>query len=133
MATTFVPGDSAQSVGTVQGNQQRQVFSEQANQGPIDAHSISALTDSLALYNLLATLDPSLNDATPDNLAKLTGILKASSNVAANSLENTLDSLRTLFVKNYAGNNCNLNATPTLGFGEAAANEARFEQTRRVA
>ncbi|MDP2199091.1 MAG: hypothetical protein Q8K01_10945 [Sulfurimicrobium sp.] len=79
-----------------------------------NTHSIISLTDSLALYNLFATLDPTLNTANPaDGIAKITDILKAASNVPNTSLEKTLDALRTLFEQNYSGSNSNLNAPPT--------------------
>ncbi len=49
-----VSGEPAQLIGTVQGNAQRPVFSEGADAGPFDAHSIKNVTDSLAVYNLSA-------------------------------------------------------------------------------
>lgn len=90
---TGVFADIIPSVGTTYGTLE-DIFLES------NTHSQKPLTDSLALYNLFAQLDPSLNTAT-DGIAKITALLKASSNVAANSLENTLDSLRTLFQLDY--------------------------------
>ena len=115
----LVPGEPAQLIGTVQGNPQIQVFSEteSATINPIDtipAHKMGPVADSLALYNLFATLDPSLNTANPaDGIGTITGILKAASNVANQSLEVTLDALRTLFEQNYTGSNSNQTAPPT--------------------
>lgn len=115
----LVPGEPAQLIGTVQGNSQIQVFSEaeSATINPIDtipAHKMGPVADSLALYNLFATFDPSLNTANPaDGIGKITGILKAASNVANQSLEATLDALRTLFEQNYTGSNSNQTAPPT--------------------
>ena len=71
-----------------------------------NAHSIIDITDSLAIYNLLANLDSSLADAGPTDLAIIGNILKASSNVANRSLENTLDAVRKIFDPNAT--------TPTL-------------------
>ncbi|MDA8129849.1 MAG: hypothetical protein M0Z73_14285 [Betaproteobacteria bacterium] len=115
----LVPGEPAQLIGTVQGKSQIQIFTEteSATINPIDtipAHKMGPVTDSLALYNLFATLDPTLNSADPaDGIGKITGILKAASNVANQSLEATLDALRALFEQNYAGSNINLTASPT--------------------
>lgn len=79
------------------------IYIESGGLGTIGGHSGSQMTDSLALYNLLATLDPSVNDANTSNLDKLTGILKACSNDAAKSLENTLDALRVMFTQYTTG------------------------------
>ncbi|MGV8894808.1 MAG: calcium-binding protein [Burkholderiaceae bacterium] len=76
-------------LGTLLGNIQP-VFTEGS------PHSIIPLTDSLAIYNLLATIDPGLN------LGSITNILKASSNVAANSLESAVSTLGKLFLVNGA-------------------------------
>lgn len=70
-------------------------------------HGSGQMTDSLALYNLFATLAP---NATVD---AITDILKAASNVADRSLENTLDALRTLFLRNYPDGSANLTAPAT--------------------
>lgn len=115
----LVPGEPAQLIGTVQGKPQIQIFTEteSATINPIDtipAHKMGPVADSLALYNLFATLDPSLNTANPaDGLGKISGMLKAASNVANQSLEVTLDALRTLFEQNYTGSNSNQTAPPT--------------------
>ena len=90
----------------------KEIYTESASLSTVAGHGSSQMTDSLALYNLLATLDPSLNDATTDNLAKLTGFLKAGSNVAANSLEFTLDALRTLLQTDYTLGSANRFALP---------------------
>ncbi|HUW25977.1 MAG TPA: calcium-binding protein [Gallionella sp.] len=58
----------------------------------IGGHSATQMTDSLAVYNLLSTIDPSLS------LDTITGILEASSNVAAYSLESTVATLGKVFM-----------------------------------
>ncbi|MGP1664850.1 MAG: hypothetical protein ACTS5I_02835, partial [Rhodanobacter sp.] len=75
------------------------------------AHSQKVLTDSLALYNLLAKLDPSLTSTTIDAL------LKASTAVDADSLEQTLDALR----KTILG----ASIVPTKGTGTADSQASR--------
>lgn len=66
------------------------------------------MTDSLALYSLFATIDPTLNTANPaDGIGKITRILESASADPAKSLELTLDALRTLF-------NTTLNTTGSL-------------------
>lgn len=66
-----------------------------------NAHSIVDITDSLAVYNLLVTLDPTLN-TDPNGIGKITDILKASSNIAANTLESVVADLGKLFLVNGA-------------------------------
>ncbi|HQB39207.1 MAG TPA: hypothetical protein PL053_08020, partial [Deltaproteobacteria bacterium] len=53
-----------------------------------NAHSQKVMTDSLALQNMLASLDPTLSPA------NMLAIVKAASAVDGNSLEQTLDSIR---------------------------------------
>ncbi|MDO8703728.1 MAG: calcium-binding protein [Sulfuricaulis sp.] len=95
------------------------IFSENANQGVVTAHDIKAITDSLAIYNLFATLDPALNNNPVTGVSKITDILKASSSNVLNrdtydiSLENALDALRTLFQENYQNSTSRFNATAT--------------------
>ena len=113
-----VEGDVVHDIGNTPGIP-GMIFSENANQGVVDAHDIKAITDSLAIYNLFATLDPTLNTSPATAIPKLTNILKASSsNVLSRdthdtSLENTLDSLRTLFQQNYANRSPDTRVTPT--------------------
>lgn len=76
-------------LGTLLGNVQT-VFTEGA------PHSIVPLTDSLAVYNLFAQLEPTAS------LNTITNILKAESNVAANSLESAVSALGKLFLVNGA-------------------------------
>lgn len=71
-------------LGSVLGNE-KPIFTESTS------HSIIPLTDTLAVYNLLATIDSGLN------LDSITGILKASSNVAANTLESVISDMGKLF------------------------------------
>ncbi len=72
-----------------------------------NTHSIVALTDSLAVYNLFATIAPTVS------VSAVTDILKASANTTNKSLESALDSLRTLFQENYALGTPETNAAPT--------------------
>ena len=82
-------------------------------------HSAAQMTDSLAIYHLIATLDPTLNASPMTGIQKITSILNAASTTTNGllskdaTLETTLDSLRTLFQRNYANNT----ATTNLGFG----------------
>ena len=86
-----------------------QLFIEE--EGLVANHSIVKLSDSLALYNLFATLDPTLNDGSQANLDTISDILKASSNVAENSLESAITSLGKLF--NVANTTFNANEFDT--------------------
>lgn len=63
------------------------------NAGVIDNHDIERLTDSLALYDLFARIQPTIQ------LATITDILKAASKNVNDTLETTLDSLADLFVR----------------------------------
>ncbi len=98
---------------------QQNIFSESANQGVYDAHLKEPLTDALAIYNLFATLDPSLNSNPTAGVSKITEILKASSHATLTrdfndvSLEKALDALRTLFEENYTFSSTKGNATPS--------------------
>lgn len=58
---------------------------------PLHNHSIVTLTDSLALYNLLGTIDPQAD------ISRLTGMLNAVGTSGGSSLEQTLYALRSLF------------------------------------
>ena len=115
-----VPGEPAQLIGTIQGNPQIPIFTETENtaNNPIDAvsaHYKEPVVDSLALYNLFARIDPTLNTANPaDGIAKITKVLKSASADPAQSLERTLDALRTLFQQNYQYGHLYYDATPTL-------------------
>src|SRR5581483_5690896 len=59
-------------------------------------HASSQMTDSLAVYNLFATIDSSLNND-PSALSTIKKILEAASNVAANTLESVVSDLSKLF------------------------------------
>ncbi len=112
MSNLFVDGDIVHTVGTVPGGQQR-VFSEQENQGSIDAHNNEAYTDALAIYNLFATLDPNLNSNPAIGIPKITDILETVAGAPGKSLENALDALRTLFEENYTFSTADNYASPT--------------------
>jgi len=74
------------------------IFIESAGLGASLGHSALQMTDSLAVYDLFAKVDPSLNDliANPNALRTITGILTASSSTAANSLESAVSALGSL-------------------------------------
>jgi Ca2+-binding RTX toxin-like protein len=87
-------------LGTLLGNVQ-EVFTEVQN-NPLNNHKVGFLTDSLAVYNLFAQLSPTAD------LNTITNILKAESNIAANSLEAAVSALGKLFlVTGAAGFNAN--------------------------
>ncbi|WP_310446220.1 calcium-binding protein [Thiobacillus sp.] len=82
--------------------------------GNAAGHGASQMTDSLALYSLFATIDPSLNTANlADGIGKITKILKSASADPAKSLELTLDALRTLFQQTYQYGQLDYDAVPT--------------------
>ena len=83
--------------------------------GPSSAlgHVAAPMTDSLAVYNLFAMLDPALNAAGSAGIKTITDIIKASSGTTNRSLESTVDTLRTLFQEHYAFGTLGPNATPT--------------------
>lgn len=91
-----VSGEPANHLGTVLGDAQIQIFTETEN--TLSAHMMGYVTDSLAVYNLLSSIDPGLS------IASITNILKSSSNVAANSLESAVSALGKLFGVSGASN-----------------------------
>lgn len=91
-----VQGDLVHVIGKTPGSSQ-DLFSETANLNPFSAHGKTAITDSLAVYNLLAQIDPGLNDGSQASLDKIGAILKAASSLAANSLESAVSALGKLF------------------------------------
>jgi hypothetical protein len=93
-----VEGDVVHDIGNTPGTQQT-IFSESAHQGVVVSHDIKAITDSLAVHALFAQLDPSLNSS---GMGTITRILKASSNIAANSLEAALAAVGKIFGKTYS-------------------------------
>ena len=68
------------------------LFIEKEGNISLDNHSIVKLSDSLALYDVLNKLFPTLD------LAAINKLLKASNNVGTLSLETALDSLRTVLL-----------------------------------
>ena len=76
-------------------------------------HSQRVLTDSLALYAIFARIDPAAS------VDAITRILKTSSLQNGNTLETTLDALRTLFQQNYQYGHLDYDAVPTLTGGSA--------------
>jgi len=97
-----VPSDVVHGIGSTPGAPGA-LFSEKDDPlSPVSSHSIQAITDSLALYNLLATLDPTLDSNPTGGIQTITNILKASSNVAANTLESAVSALGKLFLVNGA-------------------------------
>ena len=74
------------------------IFIEVSSTNPIDNHYIVKLSDSLTLYDLFATLDPSLNTVNPvDGIAKVARIFDATSNIGTKTLEAVISKLGTLF------------------------------------
>lgn len=71
-------------------------------------HSQRALVDSLSLYALFAKIDPG---ASVDAITK---IIESASAKNGDTLERTLDALRTLFQQNYQYGHLYYDATPTL-------------------
>lgn len=113
-------------LGQVVGTPQK-IFIEDSGVIDLANHSIVKLSDSLALYNLFATLDPTLNTANPeDGIGEITGILRAASADPAKSLETTLDALRTLFEQNYVYGNVHYTAVPTPDGDVTAARDAYY-------
>ena len=107
--------DFTAGVGTVLGETKRSFIEKQSL--AFSDHSMGLLTDSLALQSLLARIDPSLT------LDKLNILLKSASADPANTLELTLDALRTLFQKNYQYGQLEYDAVPTMvGDGATARN-----------
>ena len=89
---TRIEGDAVSLIGDLPGaDDQQQLFSENINGGIVDAHSMKAIADALAVYNLLANIDSNLT------LDSITGILKASANIGEYSLESAVSSLGVLF------------------------------------
>jgi Ca2+-binding RTX toxin-like protein len=118
-----VEGDAVHNIGLTPGIQNI-IFTESANQGIFDAHLKEPIVDSLALYDLFATLDPSLNTTnSADGIGKITAILKAASADPSKSLEITLDKFRTLFEQNYVFGNAHYDAVPTMDGDSAASRD----------
>jgi Ca2+-binding RTX toxin-like protein len=89
---TRIEGDTVSLVGNLPGSDdQQQLFSENINAGWYDAHKMAAVTDALAVCNLFALVDSKLT------LDSITGILKASSHIAENSLESAVSKIGELF------------------------------------
>lgn len=65
------------------------------SQSPLGAHSIAGVTDTLAVYNLFATVDTSLG------VEAIGGILDASSNNANTTFESAISALGALYGKSY--------------------------------
>jgi len=81
----------AAGLGTLIGSVNNIFIEDQGILGILDNHSIKLLTDSLAVYNLLSTLDPTLSTTS------LTPLLEIAAYRPERSLENMLDSLGELF------------------------------------
>jgi Ca2+-binding RTX toxin-like protein len=94
-----VSGDLVHVIGNTKPGVANTIFSETENTNAVSAHSIKATTDALAVYSLFAQLDSSLDTGGMDSIAS---ILRASSNIAANSLEAAVAALGKLFGKTYS-------------------------------
>lgn len=101
-AITNIHGDGLDFVsmnseyGLVQQGAHQEIYIESMGPDALFGHGSSQMTDSLAVYNLFATLDPALNSAS-DGLAKITAILEASDSIAAETLESAVTALGKLF------------------------------------
>ncbi|MDO8465395.1 MAG: putative Ig domain-containing protein [Gallionella sp.] len=106
-AITNIHGDGPNFVsmnsqyGLVQQGGHQEIYIESMSIGNTLGHGKEQMTDSLAVYNLLATIDPTLN-TDPNGLTTITNILKASSNIAVNTLESAVSALGKLFLVNSA-------------------------------
>ncbi len=86
-----VRGDVVHTIGrTIPGTEQV-VFTESANRGAVDAHSIAPMTDALAVYDLFGRLDASVT------FAEITSFLGLGSNKPEESLEASVDAIGDLF------------------------------------
>ena len=81
-------------LGTMLGNVQNVFIEQQIN--PLNNHRMGFLTDSLALYNLFAKVDPAVS------LGTISSILTAATNTAANSLESALAAVGKIYGKTYS-------------------------------
>ncbi|TNC96536.1 MAG: outer membrane adhesin-like protein, partial [Rhodocyclaceae bacterium] len=94
-----VSGDLVNLIGATRPDVPSQIFSEGEGPNALTAHSMPKITDALAVYALFAKLDPSLNTG---GLNSIAGILKASSSIAANSLEAAVAALGKLVGRTYS-------------------------------
>ena len=94
---TRIEGDVVSLIGDLPGAADlQQLFSESINEGFYDAHSMQAITDALAVADLYAQVQPDLSIDT------ISAILKASSNVAKDSLESAVFALGRIFVDGFS-------------------------------
>ena len=97
IVNTRIEGDVVSLIGDLPGaGDQVQLFAESINEGLIDAHLMPAITDALAVANLYAQVQPDLS------LETITAILKASSNIAKDSLESAVTALGNIFVNGFS-------------------------------
>lgn len=93
-----IQGSSGLSIISGLGDQLGQAVTIQTDAAPglgTNNHSIVRLNNSLAVYNLFAELDPTLNSS--PGIQTISDILQASTNQTNRTLENALDALRILF------------------------------------
>jgi Ca2+-binding RTX toxin-like protein len=84
--------------GLVQQGGNQEIYIESMGPSNTFVHGKEQMTDSLAVYKLFASIDPTLDTANPqDGIAKITTLLKTSSNVAANTLESAVTALGKIF------------------------------------
>lgn len=108
-----VPGDIVHIIGDTPGNTPLTIFSETANEGPIDAHDISAITDSLAVYNLFATVAPNIQVSTVTNILEAASYTRNTSDTTDETLETALDALR-VFVSDFQQATSTTTVIPTI-------------------
>jgi len=86
MSHINVNGDVVHGIGVTPGNQNI-VFTESENQGIIDTHSIGPITDALAVFNLLESLDKNIR------LNATSSILRSVNNKTDASLETIVNTI----------------------------------------
>ena len=95
----FVAQDSDRWYGLQQAGVRNELFTESADWDTTLGHASSEMTDSLAVYDLLIRLSPSLRTATAsDALGALRFLFEAASHRASTSLESIVGALHDLFV-----------------------------------
>jgi Ca2+-binding RTX toxin-like protein len=109
-----IAGVGAQVAPTIDIHIENQFLSDVGDAPLSFNHSQRVLTDALALYAMFARIDPAAS------VESITEIIKASSAQNGNTLETSLDALRTLFQQNYQYGQLDYDAVPTMT-GDSAA------------
>ena len=104
---SLIAGLGAQVAPTIPFHIENQFLSDVSDPPLSLNHSQRVLTDALALYAMFARIDPAAS------VESITEIIKASSAQNGNTLETSLDALRTLFQQNYQYGQLDYGAVPT--------------------